>query len=162
MLSAFQDGSVYISCLFISTLRNQLIITSLGFGLSWLWLSAAFLFGSLFDREDGGNIFIRNVGPYPNCTMLQPRRQRSAYPNLFSYTFHRSFPSSGWQNMFHDRINQRAKWFRCIFVSWKSEEPLPFAVRITPRISYRQKYSRPLSRPVSEYDRPAPHSLGTW
>jgi hypothetical protein len=38
---------------------------------------AAFLFGLLFDIEDGGDMFLRNVGRFSNYTMFQPRTAQS-------------------------------------------------------------------------------------
>jgi hypothetical protein len=35
--------------------------------------SASFLLGLVFEPEDLGDKFLRNVGPCPNCTALQPR-----------------------------------------------------------------------------------------
>lgn len=45
-----------------------------------------FLLSLQFDPEDGGNMFIRNVGFSPNYTVLQPRRPYSFYciNNLFT------------------------------------------------------------------------------
>jgi hypothetical protein len=40
--------------------------------------SAGFLFGLLFNREDGGDTFLRNIGLPPNSTVLQARRQSSS------------------------------------------------------------------------------------
>jgi hypothetical protein len=36
--------------------------------------SACFSLGLLVDPEDGGDIFLRNVGLSPNYTVLQPKR----------------------------------------------------------------------------------------
>jgi hypothetical protein len=37
-------------------------------------LYACFLLGLLFDPEDRDDMFVRNFGPSPNCTALQPIR----------------------------------------------------------------------------------------
>jgi hypothetical protein len=38
------------------------------------WFSSGFLFGLLFDTEDGGYMFVRNVGLPPAYTALQPQK----------------------------------------------------------------------------------------
>jgi hypothetical protein len=64
---------------------DKIIITR-----SWIWCShcraelglspasADFFLGLLFDLEDRGNMFLRNVGPFPNYTVVQPAVRTSA------------------------------------------------------------------------------------
>jgi hypothetical protein len=40
-----------------------------------VFLSARFPLGLLVDPEDGGDMLLQNVGPFSNCTTLQPRRE---------------------------------------------------------------------------------------
>jgi hypothetical protein len=46
-------------------------------------ISVGFLLGSVFDPEDEGNIFLRNVGLSQNDTTLQSRRQCSSYSIIY-------------------------------------------------------------------------------
>jgi hypothetical protein len=48
------------------TSRNSLVFLS---------ASADFLLRFLFDAEDAGDIFLRNVGMSPNYKAIQPRKQ---------------------------------------------------------------------------------------
>jgi hypothetical protein len=43
--------------------------------LSFPPASAGFLLSLLFDTEDGGDMFFRNIGLSLNCTALQPENQ---------------------------------------------------------------------------------------
>jgi hypothetical protein len=43
-----------------------------------LSVCAGFLFGLLFNPEDGVDIFLRKVGPSPNYIALQPKKPNSS------------------------------------------------------------------------------------
>jgi hypothetical protein len=38
----------------------------------------------IFDPEDGGNIFLRNIGPHTDYTAPHPRRWELLFHNMFS------------------------------------------------------------------------------